>query len=34
VAKTPIFELCLQPGLANLPVILDQIEELLDSNFK
>jgi hypothetical protein len=30
VAVTPIFEVCFQPGLANLPVILDEIEQLLD----
>lgn len=29
VAITPIFEVCFQPGLANFPVILDEIEQLL-----
>lgn len=29
VAATPIFEISFQPGLANLPVILDEIEQLL-----
>lgn len=31
VAVTPIFEICFQPGLTNLPVILDAVERLLDS---
>ena len=34
VAVTPIFEVCFQPGLANLPVILDEIEQLLDPTIK
>lgn len=29
VAVTSIFEICFQPGLANLPVILDAIEQLI-----
>lgn len=34
VAVTPIFEICFQPGLANLPVLLDEIEQLLDPTIK
>ena len=32
VAVTPIFEICFQPGLTNLPVVLDAVERLLDSS--
>jgi hypothetical protein len=31
VAVTPIFEICFQPGLTNLPVILDAVERVFDS---
>jgi len=34
VAVTSIFEICFQPGLANLPVILDEIEQLLDPTIR
>jgi len=30
-AVTPIYEICFQPGLSNLPAILDAVEELIDS---
>jgi hypothetical protein len=34
VAVTPIYEICFRPGLTNLRVILDAVEELLDSTAK
>jgi hypothetical protein len=31
-AQTPFFDICFQPGLENLPVILDAIERLVEGN--
>jgi len=32
VGKIPIFDICFQPGLENLPAILDTIEGVLEEN--